>query len=154
MIFFPEGSRRKMSTLQPYCAVTKIAHSVDRHVFIRMKNKYYFVSIHNYPMHLKRKDAKSLEKEIKCFNRRDNVHAHIEELNAKNEEKFGKNSVKILTNHEHNKMIKELKDANMIMDDLRTQAEIELQMKDDIIKSKELEINGLKNKSMKLKIKR
>ena len=55
-----------------------------------------------------------------------------------------------MTNHEHNKMIKELKDANVTMGDLITQAGIELRMKDDIIKSKELETNGLK-KWMKLK---
>ena len=74
-------------------------------------------------MSLIRKYDKGLEKERKCSNRRDNVHAHIEEIKAKNKEEFGKAPVKYLTNHEHNKTIKELKDDNMIMNDLRTQAE-------------------------------
>ena len=82
-----------------------------------------FFNTPNYPMHLIRKDAKGLEKEIKCFNRRDILHAYIEELNTKNEEEFGKKPVNIFTNQECNKMIKELKDANMIMEDLRTQAD-------------------------------
>ena len=57
----------------------------------------------NYPIHLIQKDAKGVEKEIKYSNRWDNVHAHITELNAKSEEKFGKNPVKFLTNHEYKK---------------------------------------------------
>ena len=47
----------------------------------------------NYPIYLIRKDAKGLEKEIKCSDRRDNVHTHIEKLNSKNEEEFDKNPV-------------------------------------------------------------
>ena len=77
--FFDQASKKRSSTPMKCCDLTKIAHSVERNIFVKKNGVSYFFNVPNHPIDLVRKDAAAIEDEKKVEKRREKVIKEIDD---------------------------------------------------------------------------